>query len=124
ISAPEIIAARNGEANLKDRLDKEHQEVNTQLAQRAHYVTPTGTGDDHDYLQNILDNHSSVVVKKGTYYINTAKRLKPRSNQTITFEEGATFKPLYNESTSSRLIFIQDVENLTIHNPTLIGDRD
>lgn len=33
ISAPEIIAARKGEANLKTRLDKEYQEVSTQLAQ-------------------------------------------------------------------------------------------
>ena len=33
VSAPEIIAARNGEANLKSRLDKEQQEVTTQLAQ-------------------------------------------------------------------------------------------
>ena len=33
ISAPEIILARNGEADLKARLDKEHQEVNAQLAQ-------------------------------------------------------------------------------------------
>ena len=32
ISAPEIIAARNGEENLKARLDKEYQEVSTQLA--------------------------------------------------------------------------------------------
>lgn len=32
ISAPEIIAARNGAANLKTRLDEEHQEVTTQLA--------------------------------------------------------------------------------------------
>lgn len=33
ISAPEIIAARNNEDNLKDRLDKEHQQVTAQLAQ-------------------------------------------------------------------------------------------
>lgn len=33
VSAPEIIAARNGEENLKARLDKEYQEVSTQLAQ-------------------------------------------------------------------------------------------
>ena len=33
ISAPEIISARNGEANLKARLDKEQQEVTAQLAQ-------------------------------------------------------------------------------------------
>ena len=35
ISAPEIIAARNGEANLKARLDKEKNEVTTQLAQKT-----------------------------------------------------------------------------------------
>src|SRR5699024_9009769 len=34
-SAPEIRAARDGEANLKARLDKEHQIVTTQLAQKA-----------------------------------------------------------------------------------------
>lgn len=33
ISAPELIAARNGEANLKARLDKEQQNVTAQLAQ-------------------------------------------------------------------------------------------
>ena len=33
ISAPEIIAARNGEANLKTRLDKDYQEITAQLAQ-------------------------------------------------------------------------------------------
>lgn len=36
ISAPEIIAARNNEANLKARLDKENQEVTAQLAQTEH----------------------------------------------------------------------------------------
>lgn len=35
ISAPELIAARNGEANLKTRLDKEKQEVTAQLQQIA-----------------------------------------------------------------------------------------
>lgn len=35
VSAPEIIAARNGEPNLKSRLDKEKQEVTAQLAQTA-----------------------------------------------------------------------------------------
>ena len=35
ISAPEIIAARNGEPNLKSRLDKEHQQVTAQLAKKV-----------------------------------------------------------------------------------------
>ena len=35
ISAPEIIAARDGEPTLSDRLDKEHQNVTAQLAHEA-----------------------------------------------------------------------------------------
>src|SRR5699024_11017438 len=38
ISAPEIIAARNGESNLKARLDKEKNEVAAQLAQNVKRV--------------------------------------------------------------------------------------
>lgn len=39
VSAPEIIAARNGEPNLKSRLDKENQEVTAQLAQNTIQVS-------------------------------------------------------------------------------------
>ncbi|MFL2124073.1 right-handed parallel beta-helix repeat-containing protein [Marinilactibacillus psychrotolerans] len=42
ISAPELIAARNGEPNLKARLDKENQEVTAQLAQNTNYLKYTG----------------------------------------------------------------------------------
>lgn len=41
ISAPEIIAARNNETNLKARLDKEHQEVTAQLAQNETHILET-----------------------------------------------------------------------------------
>jgi len=70
ISAPEIIAARNGEATLKDRLDKEQQEVNSQLAQIAISITnpPTsltpaigdGLTNDTSAIQAILDYASTV----------------------------------------------------------------
>ena len=48
ISAPEIIAARNGEDTLSDRLDKENQEVNAQLAQ-----------NEDKTFHNSLVNHKS-----------------------------------------------------------------
>lgn len=38
VSAPEIIAARNGKANLKERLDDDHQEVTGQLAQNEQEI--------------------------------------------------------------------------------------
>ena len=48
VSAPEIIAARNGESNLKARLDKENQEVTAQLAQ-----------NEDKLFHNSLVNHKS-----------------------------------------------------------------
>lgn len=41
ISAPELIAARNGESDLKARLDKEQQQVNAQLAQTNEHIART-----------------------------------------------------------------------------------
>lgn len=70
VSAPEIIAARNGEVNLKARLDKEQQEVNAQLAQIVISITnpPTsltpaigdGLTNDTSAIQAIL-NYASTV---------------------------------------------------------------
>src|SRR5699024_7330476 len=55
VSAPEIIAARNGEANLKARLDKENQEVTAQLAQTKLKLdgrTSIGIHEFEDYIQD------------------------------------------------------------------------
>ena len=76
ISAPELIAARNGEANLKARLDKEQQEVNAQLAHKGHKnkVTPEefdGATDD-EKIQKALDyaseNKYSVILENNKDY--------------------------------------------------------
>ena len=60
ISAPEIIAARDGEANLKARLDKEYQEVTAQLAHIAHsivnYPLLPPENDDTERIQRLIDS--------------------------------------------------------------------
>ena len=57
ISAPEIIAARNNEANLKARLDKEHQQVTAQLAQTAQEINVRGV--------NVLNPPPPLIACKG-----------------------------------------------------------
>lgn len=59
IAAPELIAARNGEASLKTRLDKEKQEVTAQLSQ-----TMTQTEFD-SWIATLLDGGPSIF--KETY---------------------------------------------------------
>jgi hypothetical protein len=83
ISAPEIIAARNNEANLKARLDKEHQQVTAQLDHTAENVDDRGLNikhfpflakgdgvtDDTTALQLALNSGHFLYFPKGTYKI-------------------------------------------------------
>ena len=69
ISAPEIIAARNGEADLKTRLDKEQQEITTQLAQTNllgnisdSSVVNIGQKDGRKPLVTFIDDDGEVSV--------------------------------------------------------------
>ena len=84
ISAPELIAARNGKSNLKTRLDDEHAQVTAQLQQTennlsdrainvkyppAPFVAAKGDGvsDDSLAIQNILDSFNEVFIPEGTF---------------------------------------------------------
>lgn len=65
ISAPEIIAARNGEPNLKSRLDKEKQEVTAQLAQKPSYVVASNfDGVSAQKIQNALDYAETIPLNE------------------------------------------------------------
>lgn len=67
INGPEIIAARNGEANLKTRIDKDHQEVTAQLADIV-TIKPSGS-DDTQFIQNKVNNGGNVIFsEKGKVY--------------------------------------------------------
>ena len=56
ISAPELIAARNGESNLKTRLDDEHAQVTAQLAQKASKESLGQTNTEVSGLDQRIDN--------------------------------------------------------------------
>jgi hypothetical protein len=94
-----------------------------QLADIAHYCRPTGTANDTSYLQAAVDTYPHIVLKAGTYYVDAVTEWKMVSNRIVEFEEGAILQVITNSSSSYRCIEIEGVDNVTLINPKIIGDR-
>ena len=62
----EVIAARNGEPTLRNRLDKEHQNVTARLAQTATLVSEYG--DSVLGVQSAVNQGGHVIFEKGKTY--------------------------------------------------------
>src|SRR5699024_3661762 len=71
VSAPEIIAARNGEVNLKARLDKEKNEVTAQLAHIALDITTLGAKADANYYDEDTQKYYTDSTKTTESFDNT-----------------------------------------------------
>lgn len=67
ISAPEIIAARNGEDTLKARLDKENNEVTAQLAQISPDVASLNKEQLYSLYDTILPSDYKVQLPFNTW---------------------------------------------------------
>ena len=119
ISAPEIIAARNGEANLKSRLDKEHQNVNAQLAQivtnvKTFGATGDGITDDTQAIQEAIDvtalnGGGTVYFPIGEYVVTSTLKIK----QGLTDSNGTDYARITVEGAhwkGSRLDFSNMIE--------------
>lgn len=81
VSAPEIIAARAGKPNLKDRLDAEHSEVTAQLGQTENQI------GDISALKTV-ENNSLTEALNG---------MKGRSTTAYGFDIEEKMKNLYKE---------------------------
>lgn len=92
------------------------------IGERAKYLTPTGTADDTSYLQAMLAVYPYIILRPGTYYIDAVTKLIIPSNRTIMFEEGAVFQCITNNASVYSMISI-NADNVTLYNPTCIGDR-
>lgn len=145
-SNAEVVAARvkaNGTtfASLPDRLDAADSDFESHLSDfmtlqnevndlknNAYYISPTGTGDDTDYLNNVIATHTIVILKQGIYYINPTQDVDNfgwtiPSNRTIIFEEGAELHAIPNAENNYRIMYFVNVDNVTVLNPVCIGDK-
>lgn len=128
----EVTTARNGEANLSDRLESDKQEVNAQLAQIELNPLDFGVTNDGVLTEDALNNLPGGFKYKfprGTYRVrghldnNTHEGFKLKDNTTYEFEEGAVLTLDGNSSTIYSVIQIRSVKNFKLINPQIIGER-
>lgn len=88
ISAPEIIAARNGESNLKSRLDKEHQQVTAQLAQNTIQVSVEEPADAKVWYEDKGESPINFESNSGVTIQNAElSESEPTDTQKLWFDE-------------------------------------
>jgi polygalacturonase len=84
-----------------------------------------GVADDTTSIQEAIDSGASTIyVPNGTYMIEavTAK-VRLKSNQTLLFESGASFKAITTSSGGYDIIYLNEISNVQILNATVIGER-
>src|SRR5690625_4169255 len=135
ISAPEITAARVGAdntnyPNLKERLDTEHNQLSSQLAQIAVQITEFGASetleDNTQPIQNAIDYVASmgggvVLIPNGTFLIkgSTEDNIFLQSNVSIKGNGNQSVLKISDNTGNWGAMFkIKDqyCENITIAN--------
>ena len=140
ISAPEITAARVGAdntnyPNLKERLDTEHNQLSSQLAQTNNnindrsvnimyppppYLSPAGDGvtDDTDIIQSISnyarDNNLSIFIPNYEYYIRGTVTFYTKVRSEGTF--------ILNHANTGYAVIIASTKERNNLNPLSIGE--
>lgn len=94
--------------------------------QKAYYVEESLflVGADHtDILQEIFNQHRIIVLPKVSLNINH-KGINLKDGTQLYFQRGSVLKMIPNDKEQYSLININEVENVSLYNPQLIGDRE
>jgi Right handed beta helix region len=81
-----------------------------------------GSVDYTAYVQRALDNHRQVLFPNFPILIN-AKGLTISSNSIIVFEKDSKIKLLPNDESHYEMLRLHDVENVTLYNANVEGDK-
>lgn len=85
------------------------------------YVT-NGSVDYTGYLQKAINENKKLIMPDFPVLVNI-KGLKLRSNQEIFFQNNSLLKIMPNELTHYDILSIKDVQNVSLYNPRLEGDK-
>lgn len=96
--------------------------VNEKSADAVVMIKPTGTTNDSPNINSILSvGNQKFLIKKGDYNINEDILIK--SNSVIEWEEGARFRKSPTSFERYNMLYLEDVRNITLINPQIIGDK-
>ena len=97
------------------------------------YVTPQiygakgdGVTDDTVSINECLSGNDFIFFPRGTYIINPAIALRPKSNQTVVFDDGAILKVDTTVDVAKGfyyLVYCYNIENTIIKGGHFIGDK-
>lgn len=138
ISAPEIIAARDGEANLKARLDKENQEVTAQLAETTQRLNDIAlnvedyprlaneTNDDGRFKRALADLKPYQTLIGSPDKIYEVKTIQINKSDVVT--DGLRLKLIDGNNLWASVIQIigtreEPVKNIKLYNTYIDGNR-
>ncbi|WP_433895713.1 hypothetical protein [Sphingobacterium mizutaii] len=82
-----------------------------------------GSVDYTDYIQKGLNDHKNITFPNFPVLINQ-KGLRINSDQTLNFSNNSILIMKPNSLERYSLLLIENVSNVVINNPNLIGDRD
>jgi len=82
-----------------------------------------GTVDYTYYIQQTIDNHQILIFPNFPLLVNDSGLNIP-FNRTLIFEEGSVILLRPSDKTFYNIFNIENVSNVILHNPKIIGDRD
>ncbi|GIM54978.1 right-handed parallel beta-helix repeat-containing protein [Capnocytophaga cynodegmi] len=128
-----IIVLGGSSCTFEDILDhssEKHKELDKSQNNEKEYdfvITPENiTGNFREFLQSIVEYHSNILIKNGTYEIELTNGdgVRPKDSCTITFEPNAKIKVRPNRLEVYSVFDTRNRKNITFNNPFLIGDKD
>jgi hypothetical protein len=79
--------------------------------------------DDTDAIQKAMNQHDSVYIPDGTYYINVDRSLQTNTNQTLIMSDHAVLRALPSDRACTSVITVEKDTNVVISGGQIIGER-
>lgn len=126
IGSGEIIKAFLGNDSVSSiKLnDVELLEQENTISVLDYGVTGNGITDDTEAIQSVLNSYDNIYFPDGTYLINAAVSIKPRSSQNITLADNAILKAIPNNLQNYEIVELDNVSNVAITGGQILGERD